>query len=216
MQIDASTVLLFGLFIKALLCTLFLIFWLYERSATWFAWWSAAFGFGTVAALVFLLHGFAGNLLSIGAGVAALIAAIGCTWQGARAFERRRPMWLAFALAPCLWFAACLVPGFLANLHARVIVSSLLLIPLLALAGLEFWRGRHERLLSRWPIIALLGTLSLLFAGRIAFVNLLPFPFGALPAQPAWIAIFNLVVFFHALILTVLMAAISKERLELE
>ena len=34
--------------------------------------------------------------------------------------------------------------------------------------------------------------------------------------QPGWLAAFNLIVFFHALMLTVLIVAMSKERLELE
>ena len=216
MQIDASTILLFGLFIKGLLCALFLVFWLYERTATWFAWWSATFALGSVAGFVFLLKGFAGDMFSIGAGVAALIAAFGCVWHGARAFERRRPVWFALLLVPAAWIAVCLLPGFLLDLHARVVVSSLLIAPLLVMASIELWRGRSERLSSRWPIIVLFGTMSLVFVSRIVCVDLLPFPFGALPEQPSSVAVFNLMLFLHTLILTVLMVAISKERQELE
>ena len=45
---------------------------------------------------------------------------------------------------------------------------------------------------------------------------MLPFPFGALPMQPGWVGAFNLVMFFHTLLITVLIVAMSKERLELE
>jgi diguanylate cyclase (GGDEF)-like protein len=216
MHIDAFTVLLSGVFIKALLATLFAVFWLYDRRATCFAWWSGTYAFGTLAALIFLLRGFSGELFAIGAGVAALIAAFACCWEGARAFDGRRPLWLPVLLAPCLWLGVCLVPGFLDDLRARVIVSSLCIAPLLAMSALEFWRGRDEPLLSRWPVIVLYASFSLMFAGRIAFVDLLPFPFGALPAEAAWVGLFNLIAFFHALVLTVLMVAISKERLELD
>ena len=216
MQIDASTVLVFGLFVKVLLGALFLIFWLHDRRAIWFVWWSATYSFGTLAALVFMVRGFSGELFAIGAGVAALIAAFGCCWQGARAFERRRPLWIPLLLAPCIWIGVCLTPGFLDNLHARVIVSSLLLAPLIAMSGVELWRGRDEPLVSRKPAVVLFGTLSLLLASRIVFVDTLPFPFGALPTQGAWIAGFNLLTFFHALLLTVLLVALSKERLEFE
>jgi diguanylate cyclase (GGDEF)-like protein len=118
--------------------------------------------------------------------------------------------------ALCIWIAACLVPGFLDNLYLRVVLSSLILSALIAMPGVEFWRGRQERLLSRWPIIVLFGTLSLFFISRIIFIDLLPFPFGARPMQPGALAAFNMVVFFHALVLTVLIVAITKERLELE
>ncbi len=44
MQVDALTILLFGLFIKAMLGALFFVFWLNDRrGAVWFAWWSAKF-----------------------------------------------------------------------------------------------------------------------------------------------------------------------------
>ena len=110
MQIDAFTVLLFGIFIKALLGVLFLIFWLKDTRSTWFAWWSATFLFGVLATLLFLVRGFAGELFAIGAGAAFVIAAFACCWQGARAFDRRRPLWLAVRAGAAVfgcWPARC-------------------------------------------------------------------------------------------------------------
>jgi diguanylate cyclase (GGDEF)-like protein len=217
MQVDAFTVLLFGLFIKAVLGLLFLIFWLNDRrGAPWFAWWSATFLFGGFAALIFLVRGFSGQFFSVGIATACLIAAFACCWQGARAFDRRPPLWLPVVLAPGAWLAACLFPAFVTNPAFRIVLSSLLIAPLVAMCAVEFWRGREERLQSRWPVIILFGTLALIFASRILVINLLPFPFGALPLQSGWVAAFNLIVFFHSLTLTVLIVAMSKERLELE
>ena len=45
---------------------------------------------------------------------------------------------------------------------------------------------------------------------------MLPFPFGALPMQPGWLGAFNLVMFAHTILLSVLLVALSKERLELD
>jgi diguanylate cyclase (GGDEF)-like protein len=216
MQIDSFTVLLFGIFIKALLGALFLIFWLKDIRSTWFAWWSATFLFGALATLLFLVRGFAGELFAIGAGAALVIAAFACCWQGARAFDRRRPLWLAVILAPCLWLLACTVPGFVENAAYRVMLSSPILSAFAAMSAIEVWRGRQEELPSRWPVIVLFGSLSLVFLSRLALVGRLPFPFGALPMEVSFVAIFNLVVMFHALLLTVLVVALTKERLELE
>jgi diguanylate cyclase (GGDEF)-like protein len=69
---------------------------------------------------------------------------------------------------------------------------------------------------SRWPTIVLFLTFALSFASRIVLVGVLPFPFGALPMQPSSIGAFNLIMFFHTLLITVLIVAMSKERLEFD
>jgi diguanylate cyclase (GGDEF)-like protein len=216
MQIDASTVLLSGIFVKLLLGALFLVFWISDRRSPWFGWWSGTYFFAALAAAVLLQRGFGAHLLGVGTGVAALIATFGLCWQGARSFHGLRPAWLPVLAALALWSALCLTPGFLDNLYYRVVASSVLLSVMVVLSGFEFWRGREERLLSRWPVIVLFGTLSLFFVSRILFIHVLPFPLGALPLQSEAVAAFNMVVFFHALVLTVLFVALSKERLERE
>jgi diguanylate cyclase (GGDEF)-like protein len=144
-----------------------------------------------------------------------LIVSFGLCWQGARCFDGRRPLWFPVVVAVGVWIAAALTPGFLENTHYRVILSSILLSGLMALPAIEFWRGRAERLPSRWPVVVLFGTLSLFFFCRIPLINVLPFPFGALPTRPEALGAFNMVVFFHTLVLMVLFVAITKERLEL-
>ncbi len=52
MQIDASTVLLSGIFVKLLLGTLFLVFWLSDRRSPWFGWWSGTYFFAALAASI--------------------------------------------------------------------------------------------------------------------------------------------------------------------
>lgn len=215
MYIDTFTVLLFGLLVKAPLSLLFLYFWLNGRRANGFAWWSAALFFGGVAGAIFMFRGFAGEMFSVGIAVAALVAAFDCCWQGARTFEGRKPLrWPMFA--PAIWLGACLVPGFMADIGYRVVLSSMLVSPLLAMTAFEFWRGRGEALPSRWAVIALFASLAVFFAVRAPLVAIAPFPFGALPAQGASIAIFNLAIIFHTIMIAVLLVALSKERLELE
>lgn len=217
MQLDAFSILLFGFFSKASLAALFLIFWLKDRpGSVWFAWWSATFVLGAMSALVFLTNGFAGEFFSVGLGTALVIAAFACCWQGARAFDGRPPLWLSVLLLPGAWLALSLVPGFVTNTAYRVVVSSLLIAPLLAMSAVEFWRGRQEPLQSRWPVIILFATFAFFFAARVPLIDVLPFPFGALPLEVGWIAAFNLALFFHSLMLTVLFVAMSKERLELD
>jgi diguanylate cyclase (GGDEF)-like protein len=216
MQIDSLTVMLFGLFIKAVLGGLFVVFWYKQRDATWYAWWSGTFFLGCIATLAFVAGGLPLEPIAVGLGNVALIAAFATCWQGARAFNRQPALWLPVFAAPALWLAACFIPTFLETVSYRIVLSSLILGTLLALSAFEFWRGREERLPSRWPVIILFSTFALCFGARIFTIGLLPFPFGAQPMQPGSIGAFNLLLFVHALLLTVLIVAMSKERLELE
>jgi diguanylate cyclase (GGDEF)-like protein len=65
-------------------------------------------------------------------------------------------------------------------------------------------------------VIALFATFALVFAIRIPLVGMAPFPFGALPEQPNAVAIFNVLMFFHTVLLAVLLVALTMERFELE
>lgn len=216
MQIDAFTVLVFGFCIKMILGALFVVFWFDDRRAPWFGWWGAAFFSGAGCALLFMLRGGAPDFLTIGFGNALLLMAFACAWQGVRLFEGRRPLWWPVIALPVLWIAICLVPAFMDNAHLRVVVSSLMISPLLAMSAVEFGRGRAEMLRSRWPLIVLFLMFSTFFLIRIPLVNVLPFPFGALAAEPGWLGAFNLIMFSHVIIITVLLVAMNKERLELD
>ena len=184
MQIDSFTVLLFALTIKLVLGGLFAVFWLKNRAAPWFLWWGFALALGSVTALLFMLRTTIENYVTLGIGNAFLIAAVACTWQGARAFEKRPPQWLPVVAAPLGWLIVCLVPGFIENIEYRIAVSSTIVASMFAMAGRECWSGRRESLSSRWPVIVLFGSLTLFFALRVPLMELLPFPFGALPMRP--------------------------------
>jgi diguanylate cyclase (GGDEF)-like protein len=216
MQVDSFTVLLFGLLIKLVLGGLFAAFWFNNRGSPWFGWWGASLACGSLTAALYMLRPSVASFLILGLGNACFLAAFACLWQGARAFEKRRPLWLAVAAVPAFWLMACAIPGFLESVHLRIVLSSSLIAGLVAVTALEFWRGREEPLASRWPVIFVCVSLAMIFAARIPLMGVLPFPFGALPVQPGSIGAFNLTVIAHTLLLVVLFVAMSKERLELE
>jgi diguanylate cyclase (GGDEF)-like protein len=215
MPIDSFTVLLFGLLIKLVLGALFAVFWLKTRAAPWFGWWSATLLLGAITSALYMWRGTE-SLISVGLGNAALIASFACCWQGARTFDWRRPLWSAVLVLPALWLAACFVPGFMTSIPYRIVLSSGLVAPLLAMAAVEFWRGRSERLPSRWPVVVIFTSFALFFAARVPLIGLAPFPFGALPMEYGWVGAFNLLMFAHTILLSVLLVALSKERLELD
>ena len=104
MNIDHFTIMLFGLFIKTMLGILFFIFWLNDRrGAPWFAWWSATFLLGGLAALLFMLRGFGGDdLLDGGKGAVAVLIArlvsedLTVIAGGAAILGHQFPVWLKF------------------------------------------------------------------------------------------------------------------------
>src|SRR6478752_559739 len=159
MYIDTFTVLLFGLLVKLPLSILFLIFWLGGRRASGFAWWGVALLLGALAGAIFMTRGVAGEFFTIGVGVAALIAAFDCCWQGARAFEGRPALRFPL-LVPLFWLALSLSPEFTASVSYRVVMSSLLIAPFVAMTAFEFWRGRSESLPSRWGVVLLFASLA--------------------------------------------------------
>jgi diguanylate cyclase (GGDEF)-like protein len=215
MPIDSFTVLLFGLLIKLVLGALFAVFWLKHRAAPWFGWWSAALLLGAVTSALYMWRGTE-SLISVGLGNTALIASFACCWQGARTFDWRQPLWSAVLVLPALWLAACFVPAFMTSIPYRIVLSSGLVAPLLDMAAVEFWRGRSERLPSRWPVVVIFTSFALFFAARVPLIGLAPFPFGALPMEYGWVGAFNLLMFAHTILLSVLLVALSKERLELD
>ncbi len=194
---------------KALLAALFLAFWLTNRYATWFLWWSATFFFGTAATVMFVARGFDAEIYAVGLAVAFLVTAFACSWQAARAFERRKILWAPLLAVPTVWLGACLIPGFIESVAARVVLSSLLLALMSAQTAFEFWRGRREELPSRWTVIVLFASVAVLMLARIALLYVLPFPFGALPAQLSYLAAFNLILFFHTILLAILLVALT-------
>ncbi len=101
----------------------------------------------------YMWRGCRTSFVSIGIGNAALIAAFACCWQGARAFDRRRPLW-----SRGRWRAGALARGLLrAGLHRRalpyrIVLSSGLIAPLLAMAGVRVLARPR-----RTPAVALAG-----------------------------------------------------------
>lgn len=216
MQLDSFTVLVSSSVAMLFLGCALLYFWNLDRASRWLLWWAIPFLAGGIAIVSYMRPGWEGDFTVIGFGNAARITAVCILWQGARVFERRRPLLLVVLLTPLVWLGLCLIPPFFASMAARVVGVSLFNAAFCALAAYEFWRGRAEPLASRTPAIVVLISFAALMLSRVATVNLLPFPMGALPLDPVWMGIFNLAVFVHASFLGFLMIAMTKERREAE
>ena len=150
MPIDAFTLLLLCGAIQLLLGALLLFIWLQDRPAAALASWGCAFCFAALAAFPFAKSGLIGDgyVAPASSGAFAIMAFV-CFWQGARAFDGQRILWLHSLLPLGLWLLANLEHGFAENVARRLALAALIAFSLTAMTALEFWRGRHEPLQSR-------------------------------------------------------------------
>jgi hypothetical protein len=119
-------------------------------------------------------------------------------------------------LAPLMWILLCRISAFADSPGARIIFVSTLLALLAALAAKEFWQGRGEPLMSRWPLVVVLFVHAATLLMRVPAVLFSPtFRDHFVLSKPA----FTLLA-FATLLFTVIMAFLqlnlTKERSELK
>src|SRR6185312_15572867 len=99
--------------------------------------------------------------------------------------------------------------------EARVLLTSAIITTYTWLTAYEFWRGRAEALVSRWPAIFMLFAHGALFLLRTPLVAVLPWS----PTNKVFDSVWLTVISFEALLFTISIAfillAMAKERTEL-
>lgn len=211
----APTVGLSAVLVSAVLGVLLLLTWFQERNHRALLWWAPLYFALAVGAGLVALRGHVSNFLSIEIGNALLIVAAGLAWAGARCFEGRSVRWWWLAAPAAGWIALCQLPIMAADLRLRITVISIIFAVLLALSAREFWRGRAETLMSRWPAIILFVAYGAMMLARIP-----PAYFIALPPQEQlfevnWFGIVALGTLVFVVALAFVLLALTKERSEL-
>ena len=216
MTLDLATLFFVDVLLLGLGGVLLLFAWLQNRRTTALAWWGAAFLVFAPATALFSLRGTLPDVWTIVICNAGYALGYGLLWTGARVFENRRPALLLMATGAIAWLLACQFPYFLQSLPLRIALASLIVVVYCLLFVSELWRGRTEGLISRWPIMAMVGLHCLFFLIRIPAITTMPFPVGA--QAPATFAALIVVLgpIFYAFALPFLLMALTKERAELE
>jgi len=216
LQLDSFTILAAGCSVLVLLGTVFIFIWVRHRAVPALLWWGIPFIVGGAALTFYMRPGSDTDFATIALGNGARIFAVGCLWQGVRVFAGRRPAFAALFGICALWIGLCLFPPFLGNMTARIVVVSLVNGLLAGLAAYEVWHGRREALASRWPTFAVFLSFAGIMLLRAIVAPWAPFPVGAQPADPVWLAAFMWVVFGHAIFSAILFLAMTMERREAE
>ena len=217
MNLDVSTLFTVTVMVMGLLGVLLIGTWLQNRGMRALAWWGAAYLVGGMSIWMLGSRGTTiTDLLSIDLANALLFVACGLTWSGARLFDGRGVKPVAMFIGTFMWVGACQIPGFMASMDARVVLSSIIISGYTMVIAFEFWRGRAEPLGSRWPAIVVLGAHACLFLLRIPFA-LAATAHGDVPVwENSWFPILLLESLLYVIAFAFIMMAMSKERLELK
>jgi diguanylate cyclase (GGDEF)-like protein len=214
MPLDVPTLFIVSIFVTTLLGLFLLFAWAQDRSIRALAWWGVAYLIGGVSVAAYTMQDSLSNALSMAIGNALLFVACGVIWSGARLFHGRevRPVWMfAGAIA---WLTALTIPGFAMSDLGRIALSSIAISTYTLLTAWELWGGRKERLLSRWPAMAVLALHGVVF--------LLPIPIALFAHADnnfsdfmgSWFAIFALETLLYAIATAFIILTMAKERSE--
>ena len=145
---------------------------------------------------------------------AVLFASFALTWSGARVFDRRsaEPVWCMVGVI--IWLLACRLPQFAASMELRAMVGAMIVTTYTWLAAYEFWRGRDEALVSRWPAIFMLFAHGALFLLRTPLGSLLQVSPGNAFANSAWLELLSLEALLFTISIAFILLAMAKERTE--
>ncbi|MEI7806807.1 MAG: GGDEF domain-containing protein [Hyphomicrobiales bacterium] len=216
MQLDIQTLAVVTVFVTALLGALLVFAGLQNRDVRAPMMWGSSYIVSAVGLALLTTHGSSPDFIAIDIANALVLLGFGLTWAGARMFDQRpvRPM-LVLA-APVLWLVACRIPAFTQDINLGVVLLSAMLAMLAAVTAEEFWTGRDEPLMSRWPTVVVLLAYGAALLARIPATLLSP----SLEGQTLMHGVSFAVIAFGTLLFTVVMAFLllnmTKERTELQ
>src|ERR1700683_5084654 len=174
MNLDVNTLFLVTIYVEVILGLLLLFAWVQNTAVTAVAWWGFAHLLLAASVVLFGLYGSVPDLITIDLANALLFTAFAVTWTGARLFDHQKPLWYLMFGGAALWLVVCRLPGVAGSFDVRVLLSSGIITTYTWAPAYEFWRGRSEPLVSRWPAIFMLFAHGSLYLLRTPFGAMLP------------------------------------------
>jgi diguanylate cyclase (GGDEF)-like protein len=214
MNLDVNTLFLVTIYVEAILGLLLLFAWVQNTQISAVAWWGCAHLLRAGSIVLFGLYGNVTQAVSIDLANALLFLSFAVTWSGARVFDGRPPLPMYIAAGPVAWVIVAHLPSFAGDLELRILLSCGIVTCYTWLTAFEFWRGRSEPLVSRWPAIFMLFAHGSLFLLRTPLAAVLPWS----PSSEVFDSVWLTVLSFEALLFTIAIAfillAMAKERTE--
>jgi diguanylate cyclase (GGDEF)-like protein len=155
------------------------------------------------------------DAISIDLANAILFTAFAVTWSGARVFDGRAPEPVTIVGGAVLWLIACRTPWFADSMDAKVLLSSGIITAYTWATAYEFWRGRSEPLVSRWPAIFMLFAHGALFLLRTPLSQVLPWSPASQVLGSVWLTVLSFEALLFTIAIAFILLAMAKERTEL-
>jgi len=215
MNLDVNTLFLVTIYVEAILGLLLLFAWVQNTAIYAVAWWGFADLLRAASVALFGMYGSVSDLISIDLANVLLFTAFALTWTGARVFDHRRPLPILLFGGAALWLALCRIPSIVASWDLRVLLSSGIIAAYTWAAAYEFWRGRSEPLVSRWPAIFMLFAHGALYLLRTPFGAMLPWsPTGNEVFESVWMTVLSFEALLFTISIAFILLAMAKERTE--
>jgi len=215
MSFEVNTLFLLTIDVEAILGLLLLLVWVQNTRVHAVAWWACAHLMRSVSVMLYGLYGSVPDLLSIDLPNVLLFSSFGVTWNGARVFNGRDALPGSLIAGAGVWLLASQWPGFEAGSEVRGQLSALIIATYTWLTAWEFWRARHEPLVSRWPAIVLFFADGAMFLLRTPLNAMLHGSESDNLLSSAWLSVLSLEAFLMTIATAFILLAMSKERTEL-
>jgi diguanylate cyclase (GGDEF)-like protein len=215
MNLDVGTLSVVTVFIMALLGALLVFAGLQNRSIRAPMLWGAAYITGAVGLGFVTTRGAVPDFISVDLGNALVLLGYGLTWAGARVFGGRKIQPVVMLFAPVVWLLACQLPAFAADNNLSAVLVSAMLALLAAATAEEFWRGRDEPLMSRWPVVIVLLAYAAALLARIPATYYAPMLENHSLMGGVSFALLAFGTLLFTVVLAFLLLNMTKERTEL-
>ena len=215
MNLDVNTLFLVTIYVEAILGLLLLFAWVQNTAIYAVAWWGFADLLRAASIVLFGMFGTVSDVISIDLANALLFTAFAMTWTGARVFDQRRVRPLLLFGGAALWLVLCRLPVIAGSWDLRVLICSGIITAYTWATAYEFWRGRSETLVSRWPAIFMLFAHGALYLLRTPFGAMLPWsPTGNEVFDSVWMTVLSFEALLFTISIAFILLAMAKERTE--
>ncbi len=216
MSLDVNTLFMVTIYVEAILGLLLLFVWVQNTAIQAVAWWGFAHLIRAGSIVLFGMYGSAPDLITIDLANALLFTSFAVNWTGARVFDGRPAEPVYLVTGAVLWLLICRLPVLADDaIDIRSMIATGIITTYIWLTAYEFWRGRSEALVSRWPAIFMLFVHGSLFLLRTPLIAMLPWSVTNRVYGSVWLTVLSFEALLFTISIAFILLAMAKERTEL-